>query len=631
VLSLQLVLAFTASLVCSLALMPIVLRFARALNLYDVPDAVGAGVGTGAGAGAPPGAGLPSEPAGLNPPPLRLPGDAPVSDPARRIHTRPIPRLGGIAIVCGFFLGLLFSNIPLNLGGVFAASIVMFLTGLTDDVRPLPARLRLGIQVAAASFAVWSAGLTLTALHLTSTTSIALPLGVGVALSLFVIVGAINAINMIDGLDGLAGGVVLIGILFLSYLHFLNTGDLYLLLVLSLPMIGAILGFLKYNTHPASVFMGDGGSNWLGFMTGVLFLIVARGKALAPVAGVPSLDGTPALELVDASGTFLVNAVPFVTVILCLAVPVFDTAWVIVSRMRAGLSPMAPDKRHFHHGLMKLGLSHSQSVAAVYFVAVVFAVMGVLPVAFPSYKLAWAPYASAAFLFVVMPLVLRLDEGLLLRLRTQRMLFAFNTNTGPQLSRLIRLWETSNRYIIYGILLATPIFAGVPPRMLGFVAVLVLALLVASILIPRRKVDFLDSLAIATAATVVLVANNANSIFITWMGERANIQFIYNYVFLWLAVSTALLVLVTFRRQYFVVTPSDFLMVILPLVLLLVPEPYRSEYRLNIIGLRSLVLFAAIRTMQKRHKGNVYRLKVLSSGALLYVILVSMFGLRVIY
>jgi UDP-GlcNAc:undecaprenyl-phosphate GlcNAc-1-phosphate transferase len=589
VLSLQLVLSFTASLVCSLTLMPVILRIADALKLYDVPDAVGAGV----------------------------------SGEARRVHTRPTPRLGGVAIVCGFFMALLFSSVPRNLGGVYLASLVMFLTGLTDDLKPLSAKVRLLIQIGTAAVAVAVAGLGLPSLHLTTQFSVTLPPALGVLFGVFVIVGAINAVNMIDGLDGLAGGVVLLGVLFLSYLHFINTGDLHLLLVLSLPVIGGILGFLKYNTHPASVFMGDGGSNWLGFMTGVLFLVVARGKVIQADEG--------AMALVDSTRRLQVSAVPLVTVVLCLSVPIFDTAWVILSRLRDGVSPMTADKRHFHHGLMKLGLSHSQSVAAVYFVTVVFAVMGVLPVAFPAYRLGWAPYASAAFLFLGMPLILKLDEGLLLRLRTQRALFSQDPGVGPRLSRILRVWETSNRYLIYGILMATPVFAGVPPRAVGMVAALVLPLLLLSVLVSRQKADFLDSLAIACAATVVLIANNANTIWITWNNQRTNIQFLYNYVFLWLAVSTLLLIVATFRRQYFLVTPSDFLMIILPLLLLLVPEPYRSEHRLNIIGLRSLVLFAALRTMQKRHRANVYRMKMLSSGALLYVILVSLFGLRVVY
>ena len=592
-LSLQLVLSFAASLVCSLTLMPLILRLADAFKLYDVPDTAPA---SGEGS-----------------------AEAP-----RRVHTRPTPRLGGVAIVCGFFVALLFSAVPRGMGWVYLASLAMFFTGLTDDLRPLPAKLRLLIQGGTAAVAVWGADLGLRSLHLTAEMSLGIPAPVGVLFGIFVIVGAINSVNMIDGLDGLAGGVVLIGTLLLSYLHFINTGDLHLLLVLSLPVIGAILGFLKYNTHPASVFMGDGGSNWLGFMTGVLFLIVARGKAVGH-------DSSGALALVDASRPLFVKAIPLVSVILCLCVPIFDTAWVITSRLRDGISPMTADKRHFHHGLMKLGLSHSQSVAAVYFVTVVFGVMGILPVAFPAYSLGWAPYVSAVFLFLFMPLILRLDEGLILRLRTQRALFSTDPEVGPGLSRILWLWETSNRYLIYGILLATPIFAGVPPRVVGLVAALVMVLLLASIFLSNRKVDFLDSVAIACAATVVLIANNANTIWITWQGQRTNIQFLYNYVFLWLAFSTLLLIVATFRRQYFLVTPSDFLMILLPLMLLLVPEPYRSQHRLNIIGLRSLVLFAAIRTMQKRHRSNVYRLKMLSSGALLYVILVSLFGLRVVY
>ena len=596
-LGVQFVLAFMTALLFSLAIVPVTLRIASTYGLFDLPDIIPTHISNSSAAARP-------------------------SDPPRRIHTKPIPRLGGIAIVIGFFLSVLIGPRPHGIYGVFLASLLMFATGLFDDLKSLSAKLRLGIQVASATIAVWSADLAVHSLSLHPSLTLALPYWVGFAFSVFVIVGSINAVNMIDGLDGLAGGVVLIGVCLLSYLHFLATQDLYLLLVFSVPLIGAILGFLKYNTHPACIFMGDNGSNWLGFMVGILLLFLMCGSQMSYVEG--SLLFLP--HAVAAN-----NVIPFFSIILCMALPIFDTAWVIASRMREGLSPMAADKRHFHHGLLKLGLSHSQSVTAAYFVAVVFGTIGALAVAFPQHNIWWLPYFSAGSLFALMPAILRLDEGAILRLRTQRMSITRSPIIGPRLGKLIRYWETANRYTIYAILLAIPIFAGVPPKVVGYAAAASVVLLVASIFFQSKRVDFFQSLVLVAAATVLLTANNANEIWINFMGQRTNIQFLYNSMFVWLLFSTLAFIIITFRKQYFLVTPSDFLMVMLPLILMIVPQPYRDQYRLNIIGLRSLVLFMAIRSMVKRHKQVQYRLRLVMILALTFVLGVSVFGVRVLY
>ena len=227
----RIVLLFGTALMLSLLVLPFIRRFATSHGLYDQP-ALG----------------------------------------SRRVHTMPTPRIGGIGLVVSFFLSILLW-IPPPLVPVLCASLVMFVMGLVDDLRPMRAKVKLVLQLAAAGVAVYSADLGLRNIALAPTFVVHVAPWLGLALSVLIIVGAMNAINMIDGLDGLAGGIVLIGVTMLSYLHFLKFGNLSLLGV-SLPLIGTLLGFLKYNTHPASIFMGDGGSNWLGFMVGLLMLLV---------------------------------------------------------------------------------------------------------------------------------------------------------------------------------------------------------------------------------------------------------------------------------------------------------------------------------------------------------------------
>ena len=392
-------------------------------------------------------------------------------------------------------------------------------------------------------------------------------------------------------------------------------------------MIGAILGFLRYNTHPAKIFMGDSGSNWLGFMMGILLLIVI-GDVGAGDFRPMELSGAGLIGTIPSHFT---TKVPFLSAIMCLALPVFDTACVILLRWRDGLSPLHPDKRHFHHTLLKIGLSHSQSVMAMYFIAFVFGLLGVMPVVFNQYALWWVPYAAAVILALGIPLGMVAGGKMLERLLANRAFLSRNAVVGKQLGSLLRYWETANRYTIYFILLFSPLCAGVAPKEIGYTALIAAVLLGLGSLIRSKQQDFMESFVLSFGLGVLLLANNQNELSIEIFGAKYGIQYLYNAIFTWLFVSTAAFLMVTMRKRYFLITPSDFLMVALPLLLLLAPEPYRSEYKLNIIALRCLVFFMAIRTMVKRRQNVGYRVRLVTIVALGYVVLTSLARMRIVY
>ena len=163
-----------------------------------------------------------------------------------------------------------------------------------------------------------------------------LPAWVGIPLTLIVIVGATNAINLSDGLDGLAGGISIMSFICIAYLAYLG-GDLMVAL-LSIAMIGAIFGFLRFNTHPATLFMGDAGSQFLGFWAVSL-----------------------SLKITQANHGFD-RLLP----LMLLGMPILDTISVMLGRIASGKSPFMADKNHLHHRFMKLGLSHSETVFLIY-------------------------------------------------------------------------------------------------------------------------------------------------------------------------------------------------------------------------------------------------------------------------
>ena len=577
--SLILIVGFVTATAFSLALVPMVVKFAGAFQLFDAPD-ISEAVGS------------------------------------RKIHTAPIPRLGGIAIVLSFFLAQVIwvKNAPLP--GVLLGGFAVFLLGVADDLMSIRPLYRFVLQIVFAAFAVWYHGLIPGTINVGSGVHFAIPQIVGFLFAVFVIVGAINTINMIDGLDGLAGGLALIGMVLLSFLYFLKSHDIGLLLFIACPMIGAIIGFLRYNTHPAIIFMGDGGSNWLGYMIGCVMLLLLAGK---------QIDMTTSTLIAS-------QAMPLTSVVLCLAIPIFDTAMVMAGRMRRGTSPMKADKTHLHHALLKIGLSHTQAVVALYFLAFIVGVIGILPLAFPNYGLELAPLIGIVFVFGFVLSASRINGEVAIEFLTRRA----NLRDRPEyvaVSKALRYWENFNRYVLYTILLAGPAFAGNVRFDVGLAAVAVALLVIVSMILNvyRHGDDFFDSICVALAATVLLVANNANTMMVEWRGTRVSIHPIYNASFVLLLVSTLLLFITTAKKRYFIFKPSDCLFAAIPLILLLVPEPFMTEYRINIISLRSIVVFMAVRTLAKRKTYVIAHIKGVTLIALGFVFLAGVYGLRIVY
>jgi UDP-GlcNAc:undecaprenyl-phosphate GlcNAc-1-phosphate transferase len=280
--------------------------------------------------------------------------DAP-ADP-RKVHRKPIPRVGGVGIAAAFFLpvfGLLFVDNdvsdayisdPWRVGGLVGGAGAMVGLGLLDDLFNLSARLKFVAQVLVA-MGVWWCGFSIS--------QVATPFGVTLDLGLLAlpvtviwIVGVINAINLIDGLDGLASGVALFTVLTLFALSLVNANVIVGLTAASLA--GALIGFLRYNFNPASIFMGDSGSLFLGF---VLATTGIWGSA--------------------KSSTVVALMIP----LLALGLPLFDTSMAIVRRFLAGRPVFSADRGHVHHRLLDLGLSHRQVVLALYGVCLVFTLL----------------------------------------------------------------------------------------------------------------------------------------------------------------------------------------------------------------------------------------------------------------
>jgi len=282
----------------------------------------------------------------------------------RKVHAYPTPTLGGAAmflaiIVAGFAATLLpdFADVfskSSEAWGIGAGAVVIFALGAVDDLRDLPAPVKLAGQVFAAGI-LFLAGVKMQFILLPSQV-VSLGDDVSVLVTVIWIVAMINAVNLVDGLDGLAAGIVAIAaasfFVFTFRLWdagFLVTGAAPLIAII---IVGATLGFLRHNFYPARIFMGDSGSMLLGLVLGAT-TVIGVGKAGLPVT--------------NASGSQVFLAYfPLVIPLMVLAIPIVDSALAIVRRARRRRSVFHADKEHLHHRLMDLGHGHRQAVIVMY-------------------------------------------------------------------------------------------------------------------------------------------------------------------------------------------------------------------------------------------------------------------------
>ena len=263
----------------------------------------------------------------------------------RKVHKVPISRLGGLGIVAGtlstFPLWFIYTDNYLVfhlLAGIF----ILMIVGIIDDLRELPPKVKFLCQVVAALFLAHAGLLIENMFGIFGVT--VLPVFLQYLITVFIVAGIINAFNLIDGIDGLAGGLAFIDVTGFFIIFYLS-GELGVAFITA-SVGGALLAFLKYNWHPAKIFMGDTGSMFLGYLlaaAGIITLVSSQGQA--------------------SHFTYSEAAVIVYSIFL---LPVYDTLRVFVVRVKNEKSPFSPDKTHIHHILMQTGFNHPKSAKILY-------------------------------------------------------------------------------------------------------------------------------------------------------------------------------------------------------------------------------------------------------------------------
>ncbi|MBX9604826.1 MAG: undecaprenyl/decaprenyl-phosphate alpha-N-acetylglucosaminyl 1-phosphate transferase [Gammaproteobacteria bacterium] len=268
-------------------------------------------------------------------------------DDSRKVHSIPIPRIGGWGIVAGSLLPIVlmwhFDDVT---RAYVLGSIVLFLFGAWDDARQLSHWVKFVGQALAAGAVVFLGGLYVSHWPFVDD---AMPEPLAKGLTVVALMGTINAINHSDGLDGLAGGETILSLIAFAYLGYLSGDDVTV--GLAMATMGGILGFLRYNTHPARVFMGDGGSQFLGFTLGFLAIQLTQ-------VGMPTLSTASPL--------------------LLLGLPISDILVVLYKRATGGMNWFKATRNHVHHRLLDLGLDHYETVVLIYSVQALLVTLAVL-------------------------------------------------------------------------------------------------------------------------------------------------------------------------------------------------------------------------------------------------------------
>lgn len=268
----------------------------------------------------------------------------------RRMHTKTMPRFGGLAIYIGTVASMLiFLPFSGKLMGVIAGGTLIFLVGIIDDLKNLPAKFKLICQILCA-FILFQFSVRISFIgNPFGEGYYYLPWIVSLIVTIIWIVGITNTINLIDGLDGLAGGVAFIASISIAYIAYINQSPEASMAMLAIA--GGALGFLPFNFNPAKIFMGDGGALFLGFM----------------LAGLSVISPTK-------SATMLATIVP----VLVLGLPIFDTAFAILRRLINKRPIMEADKGHLHHRIMAAGLGQRRTVLTLYAISGVMGAAAIL-------------------------------------------------------------------------------------------------------------------------------------------------------------------------------------------------------------------------------------------------------------
>lgn len=502
---------------------------------------------------------------------LDLPAD-------RKIHAIPIARVGGVGFGVGVFGALLLWGPRNNLVTAYLlGGLLILLFGVWDDRSNLNYKVKFVGQFLAAGCAMWVGDIRLTSLPFFQ--DIALPYWISMSLTMVFLLGVTNAINFSDGLDGLAGGLAFLsfgGMAFLAY----DLGEPTLTIIL-VSVLGGLIGFMRFNTFPAKIFMGDGGSQFLGLYLGMTALVLMR-----------SSHETISLPIM----------------MLLLGLPILDSIGVITQRLGKGLSPFTADKNHIHHKLLSHGFHHYETVILIYMVQA--------GMVFLAYALRWKDTQVSLALYLLiagtaLSLFFLADHYKGTGASALRSRLGLNPPRQIAFPNLSKISLQVISVMVPGFLLFNIFLPFGIPKDLAFLALgCFILLLIAHVAFPHDS-PFTTRVGLYIGTTFMVYLAERVTDSTAWV---LSIGLILFYIVL------AALVLVTIRFQpenRFHVTPLDYLMVFFALVIPNLPELGLTQLHLGFFSTKIIVLFFAFEILLMLHPQSLSRLRLASLGLFL--------------
>jgi len=529
---------FLISTIITILLMPIFINLAYRANILDVPD-------------------------------------------QRKVHLHPIPRVGGIAMGLGAFLPIvLWAPIDHFVKSMLIGSGILVLFGLIDDVKHIGFKPKFVGQIIAALIVILYGGLKIKTLGIFDPQGHLMTDWISIALTLFIVVAVTNAVNLSDGLDGLAGGISLLTFLCIGYLAYVN--DFQALETMSVAMIGAIFGLLRYNTHPAVVFMGDSGSQLLGFFAITLSLyLTQKCDQLSPVLP-----------------------------LFIIGLPVIDTLWVFIRRITLHRSPFVADKNHLHHKLMHLGLFHSESVISIYLLHAFLVCMAFI---FRSksdwfllslYFLTIGVFATTAILVVRNDWKIKrydfIDKIIKRRLRTLK----DETN-------LIKFSFKGAEIVFISLIICSCFLPARINIYFSFFSMASLFLIILTWLIKKDWTSGLIEITIFLLIPFLVYFSEKDTVYLL----HTTLKSAYALSFGFLTIFTLLTLKFT-RRSGFKTTPMDILILLFALVIPNLPDERIQSWQMGLVAAQIVVLFFSYEVLKVELRLKTKKLSVATLVAL---------------
>jgi UDP-GlcNAc:undecaprenyl-phosphate GlcNAc-1-phosphate transferase len=510
---------------------------------------------------------------------------------SRKVHQHAIPRVGGIAITLGVFGPTVLLGLQEQfLKAYMIASMFIVLFGLLDDLKGIDFRLKFFSQMVAALVIVIYGGIKIKSLGGLLPNDMLLPDAVAIPLTVVAIVGVTNAVNLADGLDGLAGGICLLSFCCLAYLAYIEEN--ITLCLLALALAGSIFGFLRYNTYPAELFMGDTGSQFLGFSAVTLSLALTQGQS--PLS--------PLLPLV------------------ILGIPVLDTLAVMAQRIAERRPLFSPDKNHLHHKLIRLGLYHTESVLVIYIAQALL----IFAAYFFRFNSEWLILAGYLLLSALILAGFHIAESRRWKLQRYHFVDALIKGRLARMRERGILIKVCFRIVKFGVPLLLFATCLVPSQIPSTFVPLCAAFLGALLIIWRFKKEWMKGWLTAVLYLfipfVVLLSMEKAGGFNTLPGR------LYNLSYLGLLFVVVLTLKFTRRRQGFKTTPMDFLILFVALVVPHVLSKYLQVENLTVIAAKTVMFYFSYEVLMGELRGEVTYLAVASMFSIAVIIVRGLVG-----